>query len=274
MRYMADYPGILEDLKELSSRPTSESVSYSQDLYTDPDLDGKLSFDDTLSENCPSLDFSPDSYDSLDYLNDVETVEMAYPLGITGFSHCPARIALLYRVQNLKDALYDLKSHLDTKLTNGSTAIELPSIEENSPLPTSYHFTSWRDMTSYSCFWSLIIMTNKVMMRLLPPFDPTIYELQSESRSMALEICKTWEDAWASKPIGGLHLGLSFVVAYEYCKPDVQEWIIASLNGLLDFQGFNAFRWSEDVIAMLSGKLGGEGSDLSFSHVNLEKEAV
>lgn len=269
---MADYPGILKDLKELSSPPTSDSVIHMREFNTDPNLDGNFSIDDTLSDNCPSLDFSPHSYDSLDYLNDVQPVDMPYPLGMTGFAHCPARMALLHRVQNLKDALYDLKSHLNAKFTNGSTAIELPSIEENSPMPTSYHFTSWRDMTSYSCFWSLIIMTNKVMMRLLPPFDPVVYELQSECRSMALEICKTWEDAWASKPIGGLHVGLSFVVAYEYCQPDVQEWIISSLNGLLDFQGVDAFRWSEEVIAMLAGKLAGEGSDLSFSHVNLEKE--
>jgi hypothetical protein len=272
MRYMADYPGILRELKDLSSQPTCESVCPQRDFNIDPNLDGNFSLDDTLSDKCPSLGFSPHSYDSLDYLNDVDPVDISY--GTTGLNHCPARMALLHRVQNLKGALYDLKVHLNTKLTNGSTAIELLSIEENSPTPTSYHFTSWRDMTSYSCFWSLIIMTNKVMMRLLPPFDPAIHELQSECRSMAQEICKTWEDAWASKPIGGLHVGLSFVVAYEYCEPDVQEWIISSLNGLLDFQGVDAFRWSEKVIAMLAGKLFGEGPDMSFSHVNLEKEAT
>jgi hypothetical protein len=272
MRYMAEYPGILKELKELSNQPTSESIYHMRDFNIDPNLDGNFSLDDTLSDKCPSLDFSPHSYDSLDYLNDVQPVDISY--GITGLSHCPARVALLHRVQNLKGALNDLESHLNAKLTNGSTAIEIPSIEENSPMPTSYHFTSWRDMTSFSCFWSLIIMTNKVMMRLLPPFDPAIYELQSECRSMAHEICKTWEDAWASKPIGGLHVGLSFVVAYEYCEPHVQEWMISSLNSLLDFQGVDAFRWSEETIAQLAGKLAGEGPDVSFSHVDLQKEAA
>jgi hypothetical protein len=268
MRYMAEIQG----LKELSTSSTLESVYHMRDFNIDPNLDGNFSLDDTLSDKCPSLDFSPHSYDSLDYLNDVQPVDISY--GITGLSHCPARVALLHRVQNLKSALYDLKVHLNAKLANGSTAIELPSIEENSPTPTSYHFTSWMDMTRYSCFWSLIIMTNKVMMRLLPPFDSAIYGLQSECKFMAREICKTWEDAWASKPIGGLHVGLSFVVAYEYCEQDVQEWIISSLNSLLDFQGVDAFRWTERVIAMLAGKLTGEGPDVGFSHVDLPKEAA
>jgi hypothetical protein len=129
-------------------------------------------------------------------------------------------------------------------------------------------------MTGYSCFWSLQILVNKVMMRLLPPFDPRIYELQSESRAVAAEICKTWEDAWASKPIGALHTGLSFVVAYDYCAPKVQEWIINGMNSLLDFQRVDTFRWSEEVIEMMSGKLAGEGPDLIFSHGSIQKEGV
>jgi hypothetical protein len=110
-------------------------------------------------------------------------------------------------------------------------------------------------------------------MRLLPPFDPNIYAIQAECRAIAYEICKTWEDAWASKPIGALHTGLSFVVAYQYCDPEVQEWIIDGLNSLLDYRMVDAFRWSEDVITNMSGKLAGEGPDLDFSHVTLEKEA-
>jgi hypothetical protein len=185
-----------------------------------------------------------------------------------------ARKALLRRVRDFKDALYHLGIDLNAKLANGATAVELPLNGENSPVSTSYHFTSWRDMTGYSCFWSLLILTNKVLMRLLPPFDPLIYGLESECRSIAFEICKTWEDAWASKPIGALHTGLSFVVAYEYCNPDVQEWIIDGMNSLLDYQMINAFRWSGEVIAMMSGKLAGEGPDLSFSHVTSQKEAL
>jgi hypothetical protein len=270
---MADLPGILKDVKELNSQPTYEPASEMLNLNIDPNLDINRNMDDTLSDTCPTLDFSPDSLNSLDFLNDLQPIDMPYPMSITGRADSTARTAILHRVQNLKDGLYNLGIHLNAKLANGATAIELPSIEENSPIPTSYHFNSWRDMTGYSCFWSLLILTNKVMMRLLPPFDPLIYELRSECRSVAYEICKTWEDAWASKPIGALHTGLSFVVAYEYCKPDVQEWIIGGMNSLLDYQMVNAFRWSEEVIAMMSGKLAGEGPDLSFSHVNLQKEA-
>jgi len=101
-------------------------------------------------------------------------------------------------------------------------------------------------------------------MRLLPPFDTTIYDLKSECRLLALEICKTWDDAWASKPIGAFHTGLSFVMAFEYCTPDVQEWIVAGLNSLLDYQLVDAFRWSRDVVVMMSSKLAGEGPDVTF----------
>lgn len=117
---------------------------------------------------------------------------------------------------------------------------------------------SWRDMTGYSCFWSLVILANKIMMRLSSPYDLHINELQSECRSVAFEICKTWEDAWASKPIGALHTGLSFVVAYEYCQPEVQEWIIRGMNSLLDYQMVDAFRWSDEVMSEMSGKFAGD----------------
>ncbi|OAK94650.1 hypothetical protein IQ06DRAFT_80220 [Phaeosphaeriaceae sp. SRC1lsM3a] len=273
IQYMADLPGILKDLKELNHQPIYQTPhdNFSFDAV-DPNLDVKSNFDETPPESCPSLDYSPDSLDSLDFLNDVQPVDIPYPVSATAHAQLPARAALLQRAQNLKDALYELGKPLNAKLVSGSAAVELPSIQENSPIPTTYHFTSWRDMTGYSCFWSLLILANKVIMRLLPPFDPNVYALQAECRAIAFEICKTWEDAWASKPIGALHTGLSFVVAYQYCDPDVQQWIIDGLNSLLDFQRVDAFRWSEEVVSMMSGRLAGEGPDLNFSHVNLEKE--
>ncbi|KAH7080795.1 hypothetical protein FB567DRAFT_595132 [Paraphoma chrysanthemicola] len=275
IQHMAELPGILKDLKYLKTQydfqPVSNILNY--DLTFDSNVAVDLNVSETLSDTCPSLDFSPDSFDSLDFLNDLEPVDHPFPPSAPVCGTTPARVALLVKVQTLKDALYKLGNHLNAKLANGATAIELPSIEENTPVPMSYHFTSWRDMTGYSCFWSMLILTNKVMMRLLPPFDPVIYDLQSENRSIAFEICKTWEDAWASKPIGALHTGLSFVVAYEYCKPDVQEWIIKGMNSLLDYQMVDAFRWSDEVIAMMSGKLAGEGPDLVFSNVSVPKEA-
>jgi hypothetical protein len=270
---MADLPGILKDVKELNNHPSYEPTSHILDFTIDPSLDINGNADDTLPDTCPPLVFSPGSLDSLEFFSDQQPVDIPYPVGAPECAQSAPRIALLRRVQELKDALYNLGIDMNVKLANGAAAVELPSVEENCPVSTSYHFTSWRDMTGYSCFWSLLILTNKVMMRLLPPFDPLIHGLQSECRSVAFEICKTWEDAWANKPIGALHTGLSFVVAYEYCKSDVQNWIICGMNSLLDYQMVNAFRWSGEVIAMMSRKLAGEGPDLSFSHVPMQKEA-
>jgi hypothetical protein len=267
---MADLPGILSDLKELNNQPAHPSEAmFHFDLKLN--VEPSINYDESSSDNCPSLDFSPRSFDSLDFINDLQPVDAAFMYGTPEVCHSPARSTLLQRVHALKDALYELGSHMNAKLANGVTAVELPSMDEDSPVFTSYHFTSWRDMTGYSCFWSMLILTNKVMMRLLSPYDPYVYELQAECRSVAFEICKTWEDAWASKPIGALHTGLSFVVAYEYCKPNVQDWIIKSLNSLLDYQMVDAFRWSDDVISVMSEKLAGEGPGLVFSHVNVSE---
>ncbi|KAJ4375299.1 hypothetical protein N0V83_002385 [Neocucurbitaria cava] len=263
MQYMAELPEIFHKMKELSNRFDFALPSIDDALGTSL---GELNSD--LSDTCPSLDFSPNSFDSLDFFNSLQPVDT--PPSISAAEACPqasARLVLLHKVQDLKDALCALGTHMDAKLAQGTTVCELPTIEENSPIHSSYHFNNWRDMTAYNCFWAVLILTNKILMRLLPPFDPAIYDLQSECRSIALQICRTWEDAWATKPIGAFHTGLSFVVAYEYCAPDVQDWIIRGLNSLLDYQMVDAFRWSEDVVAMMSSKLAGEGPDLVFSNV-------
>jgi hypothetical protein len=271
---MADLPGLLKDLSQANYRPNSHPVTGIPYFSVDPSLGIDCNLEKAVPDTCPPLDFSPHSFESLEFLNDLPPVDIQYNLDECDYGFSAATSALLQRVYSLKDSLCNLGNQLNTKLANGATATELPSVEENSPVSTTYHFTSWRDLTGYSCFWSLLILTNKLMMRLLPPFDPTIYQLQSECRSIAAEICKTWEDAWASKPIGALHTGLSFVVAYEFCEPDVQEWIIEGMNSLLDYQMVDAFRWSNDVVAMMSGKLAGEGPGLSFSHANIKGKTM
>ena len=270
MKCMADLPEIFHDTKDLNHQYVFEPVDttvYELEVSNDQRENPR----EILTDTCPSLDFTPDTFDTLGFLNDLQPIETSYTINPAADAQFAARTALLYKTQNLKHALTALGNHMDAKLTNGTTVLELPSMEKNSPIPTAYHFDNWRDMTAYNCFWSILILTNKVLMRYLPPFDPAIYDLQSECRSVALQICKTWENAWATKPIGAFHTGLSFVVAFEYCTPDVKDWIIRSLNSLLDYQMVDAFRWSEEVIAMMSSKLAGEGPDLVFPTVNRSK---
>lgn len=265
MQYMAELPSIFHDVKELSTRPVFQPPGP---IDFGPDLNGAIL--EPLSDHCVTLEFTPEGFGTLDLLSELQPEEIQYSLNVATCPHSIAHTNLLYKVQNLRDLLCTLGTHLNAKLTNG-TIVELPALE-NSPIPTAYHFNNWRDMTAYNCFWAVMILTNKILMRLLPPYDQTVYNLQSENRTIALEICKTWEDAWATKPIGAFHTGLSFVVAFEYCNTDVQEWIIKGLNSLLDYQMVDAFRWSEEVITMMSSKLAGQGPDMIFSNVRLSKQ--
>jgi hypothetical protein len=270
MQYMAELPGIFNDLKELNSHYTFPPLDP---LGFNLDSGGELY--DTLSETPPSLDFSTDSYDDLDFLEDLQPIDTLYPTHAAQYTypHASARTVLLYKVNSLKDALNGLRNHMNAKLTNRTAVSETPSGDENSPIHTNYHFSNWRDMTAYNCYWAVLILTNKVLMQLLPSFDQAMYGLQSECRSIALDICKTWEDAWASRPIGAFHTSLSFVVAYEFCTPDVQEWIVRGLNSLLDYHMVDAFRWSDEVIAHMSSKLAGEGPDVAFSNMTASEDA-
>ncbi|RAR07581.1 dna-(apurinic or apyrimidinic site) lyase [Stemphylium lycopersici] len=271
MQYMAELPGIFNELKELGDQyvfQPSHTMNFN--------LSSSGASYKSLSGTPSSLGFSTDSFDEVDFLDELQPIDASYRVDPTihACPYDPARAALLYKVRNLREALRILGGHMDEKLRNGTVVSETVPREKGSPMHTTYHFSNWRDMTAYNCFWSVVILTNKVLMRLLPPFDRTVYELQSECRAIALEICKTWEDAWASRPIGAFHTGLSFVVAYEYCTTEVQEWIIKGLNSLLDYQQVDAFRWSDEVITHMSSKLAGEGPDLAFSNIRVSEDAT
>jgi hypothetical protein len=268
MQYMAELPGIFHTLKELGER-----YAFQQSNATSFEFGSNGELCKSLCDTPPSLDFSTDSFEETDFLEDLRSVKTSYPINASPFTYTyePAPTALLHKAYDLKNAIRSLGEHLNAKLRSGVAISETSAREKNSPMRTIYHFNNWRDMTAYNCFWSVVILINKVLMRLLPSFDEMRYELQAECRTVAIEICKTWEDAWASRPIGAFHTGLSFVVAYEYCTPDVQAWILKKLNSLLDYHQVDAFRWSDEVITSMSSKLAGEGPDVAFSNVRVSE---
>ncbi|KAL6707768.1 hypothetical protein ACN47E_003668 [Coniothyrium glycines] len=263
MQCMAELPEIFQDVKKLCEKHT---INLSVDDKTDYGPDGPFFDDDTLLES------PTPTHGAFTLLGDSHNTNTPH-LPAFSYSTSNAVQRTLTRAQDLKLALRTLGKRLSAKLADGITASEAPAKEQGSPIHTTYQFSNWRDMTAYNCFWSVLILTNKILLKLLHPCDLMRYGLQIECRGMALEICKTWEGAWASKPIGAFHTGLSFVVAYEFCNPYVQGWIVKSLNSLLDFQGVDTFRWSDEVIVMLSANLSGGGPDVCFSHTNLS-EAV
>jgi hypothetical protein len=244
------------------------------DSCVDPNLDLNLEFEHSPPNTCPSLDYSVDSFDNADFAADLRnegTPDSGAPL-----AYITARENVLCKVQNLRDSFCALGVNMNAKFNNGTTVVELPSIEEGSPIATAYHFSSWRDNVGYNSFWALCIMVNEYLIKLLPASDPIINILESESRSLALEICKTWEEAWSTKPIGALHTSFSFVMAYEYVAPDIQEWILRGLNALLECQHVDAaaFRWSDEVIRLMSGRLTGDGHDGFITTVSAIRESL
>lgn len=231
-----------------------------------------LEFSHSPPGTCPSLDYSVDSFDNADFSTEIRNEGTS---GGASFAYITARENVLSKVQNLRESFCTLGVNMNAKFNNGTTAVEVPSTEEGSPVPTAYHFSSWRDNVGYNSFWALCIMVNEYLIKLLPPSDPVIGILESESRSLALEICKTWEEAWSTRPIGALHTSFSFVMAYEYVTPDIQEWILKGLNALLDYQRVDntAFRWTDEVVRLMSGRLTGDGQDTIFSNVSAKTEA-
>ncbi|KAJ4346935.1 uncharacterized protein N0V89_010868 [Didymosphaeria variabile] len=151
----------------------------------------------------------------------------------------------------LKSSLHTIGAQLACHLTDGSFAHELPSCEPSNPLPTAYRFSHWRTARVYTIHWSLTIILNKTLLKLLPTYEPSRYALEAECSTIALEICKTWENAWTNRPIGACHVWLGFVMAYEFCGDEVQSWILGALNRLLEDQGVGSGggrrRWWGDV---------------------------
>jgi hypothetical protein len=279
LQAFAQLPDILKDLKELNTLRAPFAVSANSmrnDSCVGPNLDmmnSRFDLSHSPPDTCPSLDYSVDSYDNADFNSELQNEETCN--SEASFAYISTRANVLCKVQNLRNSFCALGIDMNTKFTNGTTVAELPSLEEDNPIATSYHFSSWRDNVGYNSFWALCIMVNEYLIRLLPTSDPIINILESESRALALEICKTWEEAWSTKPIGALHTSFSFVMAYEYVAPDVQAWILRSLNALLDCQRVDAsaFRWTDEVIKMMSGRLTGDGQDTVFSNVSVTKEA-
>ncbi|KAF3034188.1 hypothetical protein E8E11_003626 [Didymella keratinophila] len=273
LRAFAQLPDILRDLKELNTLRAPFAVSANSmrnDSCIDPNLDmmnSRFDFSHSPPDTCPSLDYSVDSYDNADFISESQN-EGTYDGGAS-FAYISTRANVLCKVQNLRNSFCALGVNMNTKFTNGTTVAELPSVEDGNPIATSYHFSSWRDNVGYNSFWALCIMVNEYLIKLLPPSDPIINILESESQALALEICKTWEEASSTKPIGALHTSFSFVMAYEYVAPDIQTWILKGLNALLDYQRVDAsaFRWTDEVIKMMSGRLTGDGQDTIFSNL-------
>lgn len=165
---------------------------------------------------------------------------------------------LLTKAYALKGSLCSKSTQLTTRLSD----LEHDSAESDSPVATSYQFTHWRTARIYTIYWSLCILVNKFVANILPPSDPYIYSLETECRTVALEICKTWENAWANRPIGASQVWLGFVVAYEYCDEHVRRWILSALNRLLDDQGVREWRWTGELMEAMNKRLMGEGDAL------------
>jgi hypothetical protein len=251
LEHMAEIPGLLFELKE------ANHIQLEPETMIAPDLDTALF--DNISDSPSNLNFSSDEASpGLQFSLEPYTIH-------DGYLYPSAQATLLNKFQNLRETLTNLGIPLCTNLTNGTAAIEVASVEPAAIIPHVYHFSSWRVAVAYSCYWSLMILTNRAIIKLLPPFDPLAYAIEAECRTIAFEICKTWEFAWASKPIGAFHVGLSFIMAYEFCTSDVQQWILGSLNALLDYQLVDTFRWSDEIIRKTADRMCGEGPDLVFT---------
>lgn len=247
---MADFPAILRERKDLEMRrryPEPRVESRPTNVSFNPH-EPPLRFDDTFEAPIdPELEYFPVCYPNSRSSPD---------------PYSESRASLLNRLQRFKDDLHKLGVQYEAKLRDGSVAFEMPSMVADCPIRTAFHFTNSRITVAYNCFWALVILTNKIIMKFLPAYDQAIYELDAECRTVAYNICKTWEQSWENKPIGAFHTGFSFIMAHEFVEPNIQEWIVDGLNALLNAQKVDVFRWSNTAITDMSGRLSGDGADL------------
>ncbi|KAF2739538.1 hypothetical protein EJ04DRAFT_549217 [Polyplosphaeria fusca] len=248
LEHMAEIPGLLAEMKEVRQSVTERDTIVVDTALFDELIESSPAFDVSSEDSSPALHYSIEPY----------AIHGGYMYPSSGAT-------LLQKFQNMKEALCTLGVPLGTNLTNGTAAIEVPSIDPTTLITQVFHFSSWRVAVAYSCYWSLLILTNRAIIKLLPPYDSLAYAIEAQCRTIAFEICKTWEYAWASKPIGAFHVGLSFIMAYDFCGPDVQDWILKSLNSLLDYQMVDTFRWNDEIIRKTAGRMVGEGPDLVFT---------
>jgi hypothetical protein len=247
---MAKLSVLLKDLKELRTL-TAATYQLPQSLHTDK----RFHEDNTFAQCLADFEMSYTLYTDLD----VSSTQPYFDNAPATSLEATSLHLLLYKAHILKASLASTGALLRSHLADGSFALELPSQEPTNPLLTSYRFPSWRTARIYTIQWSLTILVNKTLLKLLPPDEPSRYALEAECRSVALEICKTWENAWANRPVGACHVWLGFVVAYEFCSVATRRWLLGALNMFLVDQGVGQWRWTEEVVGAMSRRLTGEG---------------
>ncbi|OAG03637.1 uncharacterized protein CC84DRAFT_1197332 [Paraphaeosphaeria sporulosa] len=178
----------------------------------------------------------------------------------------PSTHPLLEKAYALKASLDTTSAQLQSHLQDGTFALPLPALDPAAPFPTAYRFPHWRTARIYTIQWSLTILVAKTLLKLLPEHDPVRYALEAECRAVALEICKTWDNAWANRPIGACHVWLGFVVAYEFCSVEARGWVLGALNRFLMDQGVEGWRWTEEVVGAMNRRLMGEGEGFVSGH--------
>ncbi|KAF2445817.1 hypothetical protein P171DRAFT_443417 [Karstenula rhodostoma CBS 690.94] len=199
LHLMAKLSVLLKDVKELTAATYQPPPgAHTAKAFREDDVVPQYLAPDVDLETAYSLHTDPD----LSY------TQPANP----HFEPTPT-LPLLEEVYALKNALNTTGVQLKSRLADGSFALELPSLDPTNPIPTAYRFPHWRTARIYTIYWSITILVNKTLLKLLPSRDPVRYALEAECRTVALEICKTWDNAWANRPIGACHVWLGFVVA-------------------------------------------------------------
>ncbi|ORY01062.1 hypothetical protein BCR34DRAFT_101531 [Clohesyomyces aquaticus] len=271
LKHMADFPALLKEFKDLEDQ--DEKVPPLMDFFV-PEMQIPAIGDD-LPDMYGNFGSSPEGFefecDPRYYSQPYYTNPTCTYFNGPSISSNP-RARLLHKLQTLKENLSRLGDSLSENLNNGSAGRQFSSIGIDTPIPHYFEFKDTRVAVAYNCFWSLLILTNKLIMKTMSPLDlDTSYHLKSECGDLAMQICKSWKDAWERKPIGAYHTNLSFVLAYEFTTPVVQTWVLKCLNSLLEQQGPGSFHWTAAAIKLMSGKLCGEGADLVINHPKATK---
>ncbi|PVI02204.1 hypothetical protein DM02DRAFT_590029 [Periconia macrospinosa] len=233
MRLSATLPGFLCDMQDQNEHKMGRT-SFNTDI-------------DSVSEPTPL--YACAKYDT--YSNEPVFIPRMdntdFVNGVRGSKKL--RKALLDKLCRFKQALEDISASVEARTCDGLYKIGTSALTDFSGAPATLDIHHNHAVATFTLAGALLLASNRILMELLPSSEPLYYALEAKSRMKAYEICNTLRAAHDNRTLDSFSMSLSFIMAYEYCTPTMQEWMLEKMNASL-----MATLWSDKLMHIMHEK--------------------